>query len=153
MALGQRKPEGVVHHSDRGSQGRFKRSSQQWLWVPVVGTPPEPQPACASPASCAAGRSASTPPPPDRLRCARSSPCPWESTAAATRSCPAAMGCADRRSIPPARCPGAAARAAPSRPLGLTSEIDEGAAAACRAPARWPRVPPRRRTRPARARS
>ena len=28
MALGQRRPSGVIHHSDQGSQGRFKRSSQ-----------------------------------------------------------------------------------------------------------------------------
>ena len=28
MALGQRRPGGVIHHSDHGSQGRFKRSSQ-----------------------------------------------------------------------------------------------------------------------------
>ena len=28
MALAARKPDNVVHHSDRGSQGGFKRSSQ-----------------------------------------------------------------------------------------------------------------------------
>jgi putative transposase len=28
MAIGQRRPEGVIHHSDQGSQGGFKRSSQ-----------------------------------------------------------------------------------------------------------------------------
>ena len=28
MALGQRRPRGVIHHSDQGSQGGFKRSSQ-----------------------------------------------------------------------------------------------------------------------------
>src|SRR6266851_3563564 len=28
IALGQRRPRGVIHHSDHGSQGRFKRSSQ-----------------------------------------------------------------------------------------------------------------------------
>src|SRR5713101_7443666 len=28
MALGQRRPRGVIHHSDHGSQGEFKRSSQ-----------------------------------------------------------------------------------------------------------------------------
>src|SRR5271169_4925597 len=28
MALGQRRPAGVIHHSDHGSQGEFKRSSQ-----------------------------------------------------------------------------------------------------------------------------
>jgi transposase InsO family protein len=29
MALGQRRPGGVIHHSDHGSQGGFKRSSQR----------------------------------------------------------------------------------------------------------------------------
>jgi transposase InsO family protein len=29
MALAARKPDNVVHHSDRGSQGGFERSSQQ----------------------------------------------------------------------------------------------------------------------------
>ena len=28
MALEQRKPKGVIHHSDQGSQGGFNRSSQ-----------------------------------------------------------------------------------------------------------------------------
>ena len=28
MALAQRRPAGVIHHSDQGTQGRFKRSSQ-----------------------------------------------------------------------------------------------------------------------------
>jgi transposase InsO family protein len=28
MALGQRRPTAVIHHSDQGTQGRFKRSSQ-----------------------------------------------------------------------------------------------------------------------------
>jgi len=28
MALHQRRPEGVIHHSDRGTQGGFNRSSQ-----------------------------------------------------------------------------------------------------------------------------
>ena len=31
MAISQRKPNGVIHHSDRGSQLRFKGSSQQCL--------------------------------------------------------------------------------------------------------------------------
>ena len=30
MALWQRRPEAVIHHSDQGSQPRFKRSSQQY---------------------------------------------------------------------------------------------------------------------------
>jgi len=28
MAVGQRRPDDVIHHSDQGSQGGFKRSSQ-----------------------------------------------------------------------------------------------------------------------------
>src|SRR4051812_39900787 len=28
MAVGQRRPKGVIHHSDQGSQGRFKRPLQ-----------------------------------------------------------------------------------------------------------------------------
>jgi transposase InsO family protein len=28
MAIGQRRPDGVIHHSDQGSQGGFKWSSQ-----------------------------------------------------------------------------------------------------------------------------
>ena len=28
MALGQRRPTAVIHHSDQGTQGEFKRSSQ-----------------------------------------------------------------------------------------------------------------------------
>ncbi|WP_420635148.1 IS3 family transposase [Candidatus Palauibacter sp.] len=31
MALARRRPEGVIHHSDQGSQAKFKRSSQQYL--------------------------------------------------------------------------------------------------------------------------
>ena len=29
MAVGQRRPKDVIHHSDQGSQGGFKRSSQR----------------------------------------------------------------------------------------------------------------------------
>ena len=55
MALRARRPEsGLLHHSDRGSQGRFNWSSQQWLCVPAAGTRPAPQPVCSSPAFCAA---------------------------------------------------------------------------------------------------
>jgi putative transposase len=31
MALWQRRPSGVIHHSDHGSQGRFKWSSQRFM--------------------------------------------------------------------------------------------------------------------------
>jgi hypothetical protein len=33
MALAARKPDSVIHHSDRGSQGGFKRPSQHGHWV------------------------------------------------------------------------------------------------------------------------
>lgn len=37
MVVGRRQPErGLIHHSDRGSQLRFKRSSQHWLMVPRI---------------------------------------------------------------------------------------------------------------------
>ncbi len=39
MALGIRDPGadvGLVHHSDAGSQGGFKRSSQRWLVEAIV---------------------------------------------------------------------------------------------------------------------
>ena len=32
MALCQRKPSGVIHHSDQGSQGGFNQSKQHWLF-------------------------------------------------------------------------------------------------------------------------
>ena len=41
-AVGQRRPKDVIHHSDQGSQGGFKRSSQQcfcWL-VAAIGQAP-----------------------------------------------------------------------------------------------------------------
>src|SRR4030095_7551076 len=38
MALGQRRPREVIHHSDQGSQGGFKRSSQHGLFRLIVGT-------------------------------------------------------------------------------------------------------------------
>jgi transposase InsO family protein len=42
MAIGQRRPDGVIHHSDQGSQGGFKWSSQHsfcWL-IEAIGRPP-----------------------------------------------------------------------------------------------------------------
>ena len=44
----------LVHHSDRGVQLGFNRSSQRWLCLPAAGTPPAPQPVFSSPAFCAA---------------------------------------------------------------------------------------------------
>ncbi len=38
MALWQRRPDGVVHHSDQGSQGGFKRSSQHCVCRPIEAT-------------------------------------------------------------------------------------------------------------------
>ena len=37
MAISQRNPDRVIHHSDRGSQLRFKGSSQQCLVLGIVG--------------------------------------------------------------------------------------------------------------------
>src|SRR5690606_15169896 len=42
MAVTQRQPSGVIHHSDRGSQGEFQRSSQHLakggvIWVDRQG--------------------------------------------------------------------------------------------------------------------
>jgi len=44
----------LVHHSDRGVQPGFNRSSQQWVAVVVAGSCPSLRPASASPASSAA---------------------------------------------------------------------------------------------------
>jgi putative transposase len=39
MAIWRRgKPEAVLHHSDRGSQGGFNRSTQHWVVRRIVGT-------------------------------------------------------------------------------------------------------------------
>lgn len=39
MAIWRRgKPEAVLHHSDRGSQGEFNRSTQHWVVRRIVGT-------------------------------------------------------------------------------------------------------------------
>jgi transposase InsO family protein len=36
MALSQRHPVGVIHHSDQGCQGEFNRSSQQSLMQVMI---------------------------------------------------------------------------------------------------------------------
>jgi transposase InsO family protein len=46
----------LVHHSDRGVQPGFNRSSQQCLCLPAAGTRPAPQPVSSSAAFCAAER-------------------------------------------------------------------------------------------------
>ena len=59
QALHERRPRlrgGLVHHSDRGSQGRFKRSSQHGLCGPIEGTGQAPRRAFAKQAPCEAWR-------------------------------------------------------------------------------------------------
>ena len=53
MAVGQRRPKDVIHHSDQGSQLRFKRSSQR-LPGPTAGTRQMPRRVSFSRGSCAA---------------------------------------------------------------------------------------------------
>jgi putative transposase len=55
MALAQRRPTDVIHHSDQGSQLEFKRSSQHCLCEPIVAPRRAPRPVFASQASFAAG--------------------------------------------------------------------------------------------------
>ena len=53
MALARRRPPaGLVHHSDRGSQPTFNRSSQHWFVDLTVSTHSMLRPASASQASC-----------------------------------------------------------------------------------------------------
>ena len=54
MALEQRRPCGVIHHSDHGCQREFNWSSQHWLCEPIVEPHRAPRPAFASRASFAA---------------------------------------------------------------------------------------------------
>jgi putative transposase len=61
MALEQRKPKGVIHHSDQGSQGGFNRSSQHRIDQPILGSRSAPLPASSSPTSCVACCSKSAP--------------------------------------------------------------------------------------------
>ena len=57
MALQRcRPPEGLIHHSDRGVQGGFKRPSQHDLCELIVGTGPGSRQASSSRGSCGAGR-------------------------------------------------------------------------------------------------
>jgi putative transposase len=54
MALAQRRPmPGVLHHSDRGTQGGFNRSSQHCWFEPSVESRRKPRPGYASRASSA----------------------------------------------------------------------------------------------------
>ena len=43
MALAQRRPESVIHHSDKGCQPRFKWSSQHWPIFPMIVVHQAPQ--------------------------------------------------------------------------------------------------------------
>lgn len=53
MALARRQPEeGLIHHSDQGSQGGFNRCSQQFAFREIVDTRQALQRACASRVSC-----------------------------------------------------------------------------------------------------
>ncbi len=55
VALGWREPDaGLVHHSDRGSQGGFKRSSQHWVAEQISGTHSMPRQVFSSRAFSAA---------------------------------------------------------------------------------------------------
>jgi putative transposase len=57
MAIQRRRPgPGLIHHSDRGSQGGFKWSSQHGLFWLIVGTRHTPRQVFSSRASCEACR-------------------------------------------------------------------------------------------------
>ena len=54
VALTQRKPQAVIHHSDQGSQGGFNRSLQHRVKRQILGTRSALLPASSSPTFCAA---------------------------------------------------------------------------------------------------
>jgi len=56
MAIGQRRPGDVIHHSDQGSQGGFKWSSQHIVCWLIITTGQMPLPVFSKQASCGAGR-------------------------------------------------------------------------------------------------
>jgi putative transposase len=55
MAASQRRPRGVIHHSDQGSQGGFKWSSQRGCLSENVGDRPEPRQVSSSRGFCGGG--------------------------------------------------------------------------------------------------
>src|SRR5437899_6424058 len=55
MAVAQRRPTDVIHHSDQGCQPEFKWSSQHYRCEPIVEPRRAPRPVFASQESCAAG--------------------------------------------------------------------------------------------------
>ena len=61
MALWQRRPSGVIHHSDHGSQGEFKRSSQWAVCRLTVATGQAPLRAFSIRGSCGAEKLARNP--------------------------------------------------------------------------------------------
>src|SRR5262249_11966494 len=114
--------DGLVHHSDRGVQLGFNRSSQHGFYVPSelnVGARRGPRRESASRASCVDACSTRA----RRRRGLRgragAGRCPLGSIGAEDRWCSrssrVATGCADHRSRSPARCRYGAARAEPSR--------------------------------------
>jgi putative transposase len=54
MAIGQRRPRDVIHHSDQGCQSGFKRSSQHGLFELIVGTGQAPRQGFSTQGSCGA---------------------------------------------------------------------------------------------------
>jgi putative transposase len=57
MAIRRRQPpRGLLHHSDRGGQGGFKRSSQRYLCERIGGPRPAPRLASSSRGSSEAWR-------------------------------------------------------------------------------------------------
>src|SRR5438128_1362664 len=122
MALTQRRPTDVIHHSDQGCQLALNRSSQHCSFELIVGARRGPRRESASRGSCAGGCSTRA----RRRRYLRGGAgagrCPSGSTGAGGRWCSrssrAATGCADHRSRSRARCRRGAARVEPSRSPG-----------------------------------
>jgi putative transposase len=56
MAVGQRRPRNVIHHSDQGSQGGFKWSSQHDVCWPIEATDQAPLRVFSKQASFGGGR-------------------------------------------------------------------------------------------------
>ena len=104
QALYARQPErddALVHHSDRGSQGGFNRSSQHRVVQAILGSRSVPLLVSSSPMSYVACCSMSMPRLQSLARSTETGQCPWGSTGAATRLCSrwsrAAMDCEDRQ--------------------------------------------------------
>ena len=114
-ALTTRQPAaGLIHHSDRGSQGGFKRSSQHLLGSSGARRQ-VPRPEIAIRVSCATWHSMLREQLRDLGHCAHSGRCLSGITAVAgrwcSRWCRVARDCAGRRSRPARRCRHAGGRA------------------------------------------